>query len=176
MKLNMFTATLAALCCAVAAVHAAHAQTSGPAVKPSIVLVHGAYADGSSWGAAVSVAAFASGAAVNALGGTNAAGRAETTCGDRLRQAMDDMHHAMHAVPPAGDVDEDFVRLMLPHHQAAVEMAKVELLCGKDEVNRRLAQEIIADQQSEIELMRLWLSKRDQQGRAQPSGKAARKP
>jgi uncharacterized protein (DUF305 family) len=40
-------------------------------------------------------------------------------------------------------------------------MAKVELLCGKDGVNRRLAQEIIVDQQSEIDLMRLWLSKHE---------------
>jgi uncharacterized protein (DUF305 family) len=84
----------------------------------------------------------------------------EPDCGRRLRQAMDDMHHQMHAVVSSGDADEDFIRLMLPHHQAAVEMAKVEMLCGKDAAGRRLAQEIIADQQSEIDLMHLWLSRR----------------
>jgi uncharacterized protein (DUF305 family) len=46
---------------------------------------------------------------------------------------------------------------MLPHHQAAVDMAKTQLLHGKDPQMRRLAQEIITDQQSEIELMQLWL-------------------
>lgn len=87
--------------------------------------------------------------------------RAESTCSDKLRQSMDDMHHQMHMVKTTGDADEDFVRLMLPHHQGAVDMAKIELLCGKDSVNRRLAQEIIVEQQSEIDLMNLWLSKRE---------------
>ncbi|MEP6945054.1 MAG: hypothetical protein ABJA02_03995, partial [Acidobacteriota bacterium] len=39
-------------------------------------------------------------------------------CSDKLRQAMDDMHMATHMMDSSGDVDEDFVRLMLPHHQA----------------------------------------------------------
>jgi uncharacterized protein (DUF305 family) len=46
---------------------------------------------------------------------------------------------------------------MLPHHHAAIDMAKTELLYGKNPQVRRLAQEIITDQQSEIELMQLWL-------------------
>lgn len=83
----------------------------------------------------------------------------QTACREKLRATMDEMHAQMHSVKPSGDVDEDFVRLMLPHHEGAVEMAKVELLCGKDPINRRLAQEIIVEQQSEIDLMRLWLSK-----------------
>jgi uncharacterized protein (DUF305 family) len=49
--------------------------------------------------------------------------------------------------------------LMLPHHQAAIDMAKTELLYGKDPQMRRLAQEIITDQQLEIELMHLWLKR-----------------
>jgi uncharacterized protein (DUF305 family) len=64
---------------------------------------------------------------------------------------------------------------MLPHHQAAIEMAKIELLCGKDGVNRRLAQEIIVDQQSEIELMRLWLSKHDSQSPSRTGQEAEEK-
>jgi len=49
--------------------------------------------------------------------------------------------------------------MMIPHHQGAIDMAKAELLYGKDPRMRRLAQEIIVDQQSEIEAMKLWLSK-----------------
>lgn len=71
--------------------------------------------------------------------------------------AMHTMHASMAAVHPSGDGDVDFVHLMLPHHQAAIDMAKLQLLQGKDPQMRRLAQEIITDQQSEIELMRLWL-------------------
>jgi uncharacterized protein (DUF305 family) len=126
--------------------------------------------------AAAAVAAFAGGSASRALGGAHDADPAQSDCGDRLRQSMDDMHRQMHAVKPSGDADEDFVRLMLPHHQAAVEMAKVELLCGKDGVNRRLAQEIIADQQSEIELMRLWLEKRNTPGQAPTPATEVKRP
>jgi len=71
--------------------------------------------------------------------------------------SMDKMHMAMGAVRPSGDTDIDFVRLMLPHHQAAIGMAKTQLLYGRDPQMRRLAQEIITDQQSEIELMQRWL-------------------
>jgi Domain of unknown function (DUF305) len=71
--------------------------------------------------------------------------------------SMDKMHMAMGAVARSGNSDVDFVRLMLPHHQAAIDMAKTQLLYGKDPQMRRLAQEIITDQQSEIALMQLWL-------------------
>ena len=74
-----------------------------------------------------------------------------------LVASMDKMHMAMGAVKRSGDSDVDFVRLMLPHHQAAIDMAKTELLYGKDAQMRRLAQEIITDQQLEIELMQRWL-------------------
>ena len=87
-------------------------------------------------------------------------------CGDKANSAaawselmagMQKMHTAMASVEPSGNADADFARLMLPHHQAAIEMAKAELLYGKDPQMRRLAQEIITDQQSEIELMQLWI-------------------
>jgi hypothetical protein len=74
-----------------------------------------------------------------------------------LIASMDKMHMAMGAVARSGNSDIDFVRLMLPHHQAAIDMAKTQLLYGKDPQMRRLAQEIITDQQSEIALMQLWL-------------------
>jgi len=70
---------------------------------------------------------------------------------------MDKIHIAMGAVKRSGDRDVDFVKLMLPHHQAAIDMAKTQLLYGKDPQMRRLAQEIITDQQLEIELMQRWL-------------------
>ena len=73
-----------------------------------------------------------------------------------LNSSMEKMQAAMASVKPSGNSDIDFVALMLPHHQAAIDMAKAELLYGKDPQMRRLAQEIITDQQSEIELMQLW--------------------
>jgi uncharacterized protein (DUF305 family) len=75
-----------------------------------------------------------------------------------LTASMEKMHRAMGSIEPSGNSDVDFVMLMLPHHQAAIDMAKTQLVYGKDPQMRRLAQEIITDQQSEIELMRLWLT------------------
>jgi uncharacterized protein (DUF305 family) len=78
-----------------------------------------------------------------------------------LMASMDKMHMAMEAVKRSGNADVDFVRLMVPHHQAAIDMAKTQLLYGKDAQMRRLAQEIITDQQLEIELMQRWLKQRE---------------
>jgi len=75
----------------------------------------------------------------------------------QLNASMDKMHMAMAAIVQSGNTDADFVRLMIPHHQGAIDMAKVQLLYGKDPQMRRLAQEIITDQQLEIELMQRWL-------------------
>ena len=75
----------------------------------------------------------------------------------QLNASMHKMHMAMAAIEESGNTDADFVRLMIPHHQGAIEMAKVQLLYGKDQQMRRLAQEIITDQQLEIELMQRWL-------------------
>jgi len=74
--------------------------------------------------------------------------------------SMAKMDTAMKAAPMNGDVDHDFAVMMVPHHQGAIEMAKSELLFGKDPVMRRLAQEVLVDQQSEINAMNLWLGKR----------------
>ena len=77
-----------------------------------------------------------------------------------MADAMSVMHKGMHTAPQTGDPDHDFVTMMIPHHQGAIDMAKALLLYGKDPQMRRLAQEIITDQQSEIELMQLWLKQR----------------
>ena len=58
-------------------------------------------------------------------------------------------------IKPTGDVDRDFVSMMTPHHQGAIEMAQAVLRNGHNEQIRRLAQEIIVTQQQEIAAMRL---------------------
>jgi hypothetical protein len=60
-------------------------------------------------------------------------------------------------IRPSGDVDSDFVSMMTPHHQGAIEMAEAELRYGRNEQLRRMAQEIIVTQQQEIAAMRLAL-------------------
>jgi uncharacterized protein (DUF305 family) len=74
-----------------------------------------------------------------------------------MDEAMAIMHKGMDHAPRTGDPDHDFAAMMIPHHQGAVDMAKVELLYGKDPVLRRLAQEIIVTQEQEIEVMRMRL-------------------
>lgn len=68
--------------------------------------------------------------------------------------AMDKMMADM-AVKPSGDVDRDFVAMMTPHHQGAIDMALAMLRYGKNEQLKRIAQEIIVDQQQEIAAMKL---------------------
>lgn len=68
--------------------------------------------------------------------------------------AMDKMMAAM-AVKPTGDVERDFVEMMIPHHQGALDMAQAYLRHGKDERLKRIAQEIIVGQLQEIAAMRL---------------------
>ena len=58
-------------------------------------------------------------------------------------------------ITPSGDVDRDFVAMMAPHHQGAIDMAQAELRYGHNEQLRRMAQEIIVTQQEEIAAMRL---------------------
>jgi hypothetical protein len=68
--------------------------------------------------------------------------------------AMKTMMAAMD-VKPSGDVDAEFVAMMIPHHKGAIDMAQAELRYGRNEQLRRLAQEIIVTQQDEIAAMRL---------------------
>ena len=60
-------------------------------------------------------------------------------------------------IQPSGDVDKDFVAMMIPHHQGAIDMALAELKFGRNERLRRMAQEIIVTQQQEILAMRLTI-------------------
>jgi hypothetical protein len=68
--------------------------------------------------------------------------------------AMNKMMAAM-TVKPTGDVDRDFVAMMVPHHQGAIDMAKAFLRHSHNEQLRRMAQEIVVKQQQEIAAMRL---------------------
>lgn len=77
------------------------------------------------------------------------------------RAANDKMHKDMD-IAFSGDADIDFIRGMIPHHQGAIDMARVVLQHGKDEETRRLARQIIADQEREIAEMKAWLAKRGQ--------------
>jgi uncharacterized protein (DUF305 family) len=63
-------------------------------------------------------------------------------------------------IKPSGDVDRDFVEMMVPHHQGAVDMAQAELKYGHNEQLRRLAQEIVVTQQREIAVMRRALGEK----------------
>lgn len=60
-------------------------------------------------------------------------------------------------IKSTGDIDADFIGMMIPHHQGATDMAIAELRYGKNEQLRRIAQDIIVDQQQEIAAMRLPL-------------------
>ena len=86
-----------------------------------------------------------------------------------MADAMNVMHTNMHKAEYSGDADHDFVTMMIPHHQGAIDMAKALLLYGKDPQMRRLAQEIIIDQQSEIQLMQLWLKQRNNANAQSPA-------
>jgi uncharacterized protein (DUF305 family) len=74
----------------------------------------------------------------------------------QMNDAMARMHRDM-AMPSSGDPDLDFAAMMIPHHQGAVDMARIELQSGKDPVLRRLAQGIIVEQLQEIDVMRRQL-------------------
>lgn len=68
------------------------------------------------------------------------------------------MHESMN-VTFTGDIDKDFVRSMIPHHEGAVAMAKIVLDKGKDPEIRALAEAVVKAQEAEIAQMKTWLDK-----------------
>ncbi|MCW8308730.1 MULTISPECIES: CopM family metallochaperone [Acidiphilium] len=97
-------------------------------------------------------------AAMSAMGRSASASGAKKAFVAKMMQAMDHMDHAMAAAPMNGDPDHDFLSMMIPHHQGAIEMAKLILLYGKNVHIRNLAEGIIAEQENEIQIMRHWLA------------------
>jgi uncharacterized protein (DUF305 family) len=81
------------------------------------------------------------------------------TFNSAMETAMSHMQSGMADAGMNGNPDHDFAAMMIPHHQGAIDMAKAELLYGKDPVLRRLAQEILVDQGSEITVMQSQLRK-----------------
>jgi uncharacterized protein (DUF305 family) len=75
-------------------------------------------------------------------------------------RAMMGMHMPMMEAVQAKDPDVAFVKGMIPHHQAAIEMARAVLEYGSDQPAKALAQDIIASQEAEIDRMRAWLKQR----------------
>jgi len=85
-----------------------------------------------------------------------------------MDEAMAIMERDMQAAPMDGRPGHDFVSMMLPHHQGAVDMAKAVLLNTQDPELRNLALGIIAEQQNEINVMRAWLQRHPDHKEKQP--------
>ncbi|WP_194443721.1 DUF305 domain-containing protein [Teichococcus aerophilus] len=87
-------------------------------------------------------------------GHANAAPQASASAA--MQDAMEEMHHSMGRVRVTGELDRDFIALMLPHHEGAVAMARLYMESGQDPQLRQLAAQIIAGQEAEIGLMEGW--------------------
>jgi len=74
-------------------------------------------------------------------------------------QSMETMNKTMMSQPMTGDADHDFASMMRSHHQAAVDMAKVEIQYGKNPEMKKMAEKVVADQSKEIKQLDTWLGR-----------------
>ena len=86
-------------------------------------------------------------------------GSTDTPATKAFKTSMDKMHSNM-MMTYTGDADVDFIKGMLPHHQGAVDMAKIVLQYGKDPEVKKLAEDVIKAQNTEIDFMKGWLAKK----------------
>jgi uncharacterized protein (DUF305 family) len=77
--------------------------------------------------------------------------------GAAMHAAMQQMQQGMD-MPMSGDPDRDFAQMMIPHHQGAIDMARIELESGKGPQLREMAQKVIEDQEREITALKEWLA------------------
>lgn len=82
----------------------------------------------------------------------------ESAATKAYRDANTKMHKDMD-IPYSGDADADFIRGMIPHHQGAIDMARIVLAHGKDPEIRKLAENVVRDQEKEVAMMKDWLKK-----------------
>ncbi len=87
------------------------------------------------------------------------AGKAVNESSAEFERVNSKMHKDM-MIKLSGDTDVDFIRGMIPHHQGAIDMARIELKYGKDAETRKLAEDIIKAQETEIAQMQAWLKAR----------------